>query len=128
MRSSVLVDTSVWIAHFRRSNPLLAGLLEQDRVLMHPHVLLEIACGTPPAPRARTLTYLSHLRAAPQASATELLEFIARHKLHNRGCGMVDLSLLASARLAPHARLWTLDQSLQTLAKELELAWDDNVA
>ena len=58
--SNVLVDTSVWVRHFREGSPALAGLLMADRVLSHPPVLGEIACGTPPE-RARTLADLSAL-------------------------------------------------------------------
>ena len=46
--SDVLVDTSVWVDHFRQANPTLAALLESDRVLVHPMVIGELACGTPP--------------------------------------------------------------------------------
>jgi hypothetical protein len=53
--NSVLVDRSVWVGHFRRANPVLRSLLENDRVLCHPLIVLESACGTPPAPRERTL-------------------------------------------------------------------------
>lgn len=44
----VLVDTSVWVLHFRQSNQALVKLLEQDAVRMHPLILGELACGTPP--------------------------------------------------------------------------------
>ena len=43
---SVLVDTSVWVNHFRNSDAALVDLLLSDRVLTHPLILLEIACGT----------------------------------------------------------------------------------
>ena len=66
--SSVLVDTSVWVDHFRRRNDALIQLLAQDRVLVHPFVIGEIACGTPPA-RARTLADLDQLQPSQQASA-----------------------------------------------------------
>ncbi len=52
----VLVDTSVWIDHFRFGNARLVSLLSHDAVLMHPYVLLELACATPPALRARKLS------------------------------------------------------------------------
>ena len=41
----ILVDTSVWVDHFRRGDTQLADLLERGLVLMHPWVLGEIACG-----------------------------------------------------------------------------------
>lgn len=46
---NVLIDTSVWIDHFKRGNPTLSQLIMADRALIHPMVLAEIACGTPPA-------------------------------------------------------------------------------
>jgi hypothetical protein len=83
----VLVDTSVWVDHFRRGNPQLAQLLQQDMVLMHPMVLGELACGTPPA-RARTLADLQRLRPARQASMREVLGLIEREQLFGLGCGL----------------------------------------
>ena len=41
----VLVDTSVWVDHFRKKSASLASLLEMDEVAMHPFVLGELACG-----------------------------------------------------------------------------------
>lgn len=52
--TGALVDTSVWVAHFRQNNRLLTELLGRGLVLTHPLVLGELACGTPPA-RAQTL-------------------------------------------------------------------------
>ena len=46
----VLVDSSVWIDHFRNGNKALVELIELDLALTHPMVILEIAGGTPPAP------------------------------------------------------------------------------
>ena len=119
----VLVDTSVWIEHFRQGLPALVDLLGQDAVLMHPYVLAELACGTPPKPRARTLADLGRLMPAPVATQAELLAFVERNVLYGKGCGMVDIALLASARLAPAAHLWTLDKRLQSLAERLGIAW-----
>ncbi len=41
----ILVDTSVWVDHLRSGDPAVAELLEQSRVIMHPMVLGEWACG-----------------------------------------------------------------------------------
>ncbi|QSH81876.1 MAG: hypothetical protein JVY19_11675 [Ferrovum myxofaciens] len=46
---SVLIDTSVWIDHFRNGNDALIDLIGLDLALTHPMVILEIACGTPPS-------------------------------------------------------------------------------
>jgi hypothetical protein len=41
----VLVDTSVWVQHFRQPNPALVQMLAADAVLTQPMVLGEIACA-----------------------------------------------------------------------------------
>jgi predicted nucleic acid-binding protein len=117
----VLVDTSVWVAHFRHANLTLVDFLERDRVLGHPLVLAEIACGTPPAPRDKTLEALALLALANQASTTEVMAFIERKKLFGLGCGYVDIALLASTCITPEARLWTLDKRLMDLSRKFEL-------
>jgi hypothetical protein len=120
--SLVLADTSVWVAHFRHANPVLQSLLAQDRILCHPLVVIEVACGTPPAPRARTLGDLQTLQAAVVATPDEVLELIERRRLHDCGCGAIDLSLLASTLMTPDARLWTFDKPLATVAERLGVA------
>jgi predicted nucleic acid-binding protein len=121
---NVLVDTSVWVAHFRHADPVLVGLIEQDCVLGHSLVLVEISCGTPPAPRAQTLGDLALLMQAQVASITEVMAFIEREKLYGLGCGFVDIALLASACITPDAMLWTLDKNLSELAKRFGVAFE----
>jgi predicted nucleic acid-binding protein len=115
----VLVDTSVWVEHFRHSDPQLVALLHADAALGHPLVVAELACGTPPAPRVQTLANLAQLQTAHQASLPEVLGFIERHQLHGQGCGVVDMMLLASTCITPGARLWTHDRRLAALAQRL---------
>ncbi len=119
---SVLVDTSVWVDHFKNRNDALVSLLVSDQALTHPMVLVELACGTPPAPRARTLGDIGLLQPARQASLAEVVAFIEHEKLHGLGCGLVDVSLLASTLITPGARLWTLDQRLNDLSVRFRVA------
>ena len=121
--SLVLADTSVWIAHFRRANSVFQSLFEMDQVLCHPLIVLELACGTPPAPRERTLGDLKKLRQAVVATTDEILALIEREKLHDSGCGAVDVALLASVLLTPDTLLWTIDKNLDTLATSLGVAF-----
>jgi predicted nucleic acid-binding protein len=58
---SVLIDTSVWIDHFRHGNAALVELLIVNRAIVHPMVIAEIACGMPPAPCLETLNNLALL-------------------------------------------------------------------
>ena len=112
----VLVDTSVWVDHFRHRNDVLADLLELDLVMAHPLVLGEIACGTPPN-RVQTLADLDRLQQPQQASVREAMAFVERERLFGLGCGLVDMLLLASTMMTPGAELWTLDKRLCALAE-----------
>jgi hypothetical protein len=114
--TGVLIDTSVWVQHFRQRNGALMGLLAIDMALMHPMVWAELACGTPPAPRAQTLRDLGLLGQTQQASVREVMDFIERERLYGLGCGLVDMVLLASTLLTPDAELWTLDKRLAALS------------
>lgn len=117
----ILVDTSIWIDHLRRGDPSLVTALEFGRVLIHPFVVGELACGTLNR-RAEILTLLRELPPAPVATDDEALEFIERRGLMGRGIGYVDVHLLASVALAGDARLWTRDKRLAAVASELALA------
>ncbi|WP_334189725.1 type II toxin-antitoxin system VapC family toxin [Noviherbaspirillum sp.] len=119
---SVLVDTSVWVAHFRQRDDALVELLALDLTLIHPMVMVELACGTPPVPRVKSLSDLRLLRQSNQASMNEVLEFIEHEKLYGLGCGLVDITLLASTLITPGAMLWTLDKRLASLAKRFGVA------
>lgn len=120
---AVLVDTSVWVDHFRNRNENLVSLLTLDQAMSHPLIVTELACGTPPAPRSRTLTDIATLPQARQATLDEVRGFIEREKLYGLGCGVVDLALLASTLLTPGSRLWSLDRRLVELAQRFNVAF-----
>jgi predicted nucleic acid-binding protein len=119
---SVIVDTSVWIDHFRHNNRALVDLMMRDSVLVHPMVIIEIACGTPPAPRSQSLENLAQLRACNLATLAEVLALVERDKLYGLGCGLVDMGLLASTLITPAATLWTLDKRLADVAQRFGVA------
>lgn len=122
----VLVDTSVWVDHFRNRNNALINLIQIDLALTHPMVVAELACGTPPAPRARTLSDIGLLQPAKQTCLSEVMEFIEREKLYGLGCGLVDTALLASTLITPGAKLWTLDKRLANLAERFDVNYQPN--
>ena len=119
----ILVDTSVWVDHFRNGNTKLVELLDRNAVVMHPFVVGEIACGNL-ADRASTLELLQQLPAAPVAEPDEILGYIARHRLHGKGIGYVDVHLLASAAIGI-TQLWTRDRRLLAVACDLGRALPD---
>lgn len=120
--SGVLIDTSVWIDHFRKNNEALVNLLTRDLALTHPMVIGELACGTPPAPRAQTLSDLGLLPMTQHAGLQETMTFIERESVFGTGCGLVDMILLASTLMTPGAKLWTLDRRLAELAERFGIA------
>ena len=123
----VLVDTSVWVSHFRKDNLSLRFLLINDQILCHPLILLELACGSPPAPRLKTLSQLEGLRQATLATTEEAMDFVEKNKFYELGCGAVDISLLASTLLSKNAVLWTFDKNLEALATQLDVAFKESL-
>jgi predicted nucleic acid-binding protein len=121
----ILVDTSVWVDHLRRDDARLRNLLDNARVLAHPFVIGEIACGSL-SDRALVLELLRDLPMALVAEADEVLAFIDRHGIHGKGMGYVDVHLLASVTLTPGASLWTRDKRLHAIATGLGRAYAED--
>ncbi len=115
----MIVDTSVWIDHFRRGNQRLHGFLEQQIVLIHPFVVGELACGNL-RDRPRIIALLDGLPSSEVAEHDEALGLLSRERLYGRGVGWMDVHLLASAMLSG-VRVWTLDRRLAAIADELEV-------
>jgi predicted nucleic acid-binding protein len=113
----ILVDTSVWIQHLRRTENRLVTLLEQDLVSCHPFVIGELSMGSLKQ-RDDFLVLLETLPAAPVAPQRDVLTLVDRRRLYGRGFGWVDAHLLAAA-VVNHLRLWTLDRRLAETAGEL---------
>jgi predicted nucleic acid-binding protein len=116
----VIVDTSVWINHFRHPNADLECLLEAGRVTTHPFVTGELACGSL-GRRGEILRLIEALPSAPVATHNEVMTFIERQHLHGSGLGWIDVHLLASARLMRES-LWSADRRLREAAVRLGLA------
>jgi predicted nucleic acid-binding protein len=119
----ILVDTSIWVGHFRDGRPRLASLLDDGAVLGHPWVVGELSLGML-SRRTETLRLLRRLPQSEVATMAELDAFIERRQLHGIGIGYVDAALLAAVALTPDARLWTGDKRLRAAATRLDLAAD----
>ena len=116
----MLVDTSVWVDHFRTRNAKLSELLEAGQVWTHPFVIGELACGSL-SQRRRVLMLLSALPAAPAAEHHEVMAFVESHGLYSKGLGWIDMHLLVSAHIV-RLPFWSLDKRLSAAARELGLA------
>ena len=122
----ILVDTSVWVNHLRTNNEYLTELLECNKVLVHPFIVGELACGNLHN-RTGILKLLSDLPQTLVATTAEVLFFIEQHKLMGCGIGYVDAHLLTSTALATSTRLWTRDKPLRAAAASLELTYTNNI-
>ena len=118
----ILVDTSVWIDFLRRGGRELGNFLEKNRVITHPSVIGELACGNL-INREELLALLHRLPKATSATDAEVLLLIEQHKLMGRGIGYIDAHLLASARLSHDVQLWTRDKRLAAVAGDLSIAY-----
>jgi len=123
----ILIDTSVWIDHLRSPSHEVNRLIENDRVLMHPMVIGELACGNM-ADRTRTLTKLKGFPDIHESSHGEVLALIESQTLMGTGVGYIDAHLICSALNEPGTAIWTQDSSLKKVASRLGLAYESRAS
>jgi predicted nucleic acid-binding protein len=117
----ILVDTSLWVQHFRKGVPTFASLLAAGEVSIHIIVLGELAAGNL-SRRSQTLDMLGRLPLARHSTGQECLAFLERHRLWGKGLGWNDVQLLAAARLS-RIPLWSLDVPLTHAAEALGISY-----
>ncbi|EAQ98968.1 type II toxin-antitoxin system VapC family toxin [Congregibacter litoralis] len=110
-----LVDTSVWIDHFRSDSSDLRRLLEDGMVVTHEFVIGELACGRL-KDREAVLGFFESLPRVALVSHSEFLHFVGAHQLEGTGLNFVDIHLLASSRLTEGVQIWTRDERLSRAA------------
>ncbi len=117
----VLVDTSVWIDHFRKSNQRLIRILENQLVVVHPFIIGELALGSIKN-RSDVLNMLGSLPSTPVVREYDILQMIEDRRLFASGIGYTDAHILASALIASDIRIWTHDKRLHTISENLGVA------
>ena len=118
---NILVDTSIWVNHFRSSISHLQSLLDNTEVVCHPLIIGELACGNLRS-GDEILALLSSLPMAPEVEYEEALQFIELNRLMGKGIGFIDVMLLASSRLAD-LPIWTNDKRLKEVAQALRISY-----
>lgn len=118
----IVVDTSVWVDYFRKSNPALTQelnrLILSDRVLMPIMVKLEIFTGLSKANFKKIKT---HLDAFPEISPTEatwqsVAKAIEIALSHGKRFSIADLVIGVLA--AEHrAVVWSLDGDFKEMSR-----------
>ena len=113
----ILIDTNIWVDHFRRANRYVLGLLDAGRVVMHPHIVAELALGGL-HDRELTLASLELLPELPVAEFHEVRQLIEIRKLYTLGVGFVDAHLIASLIIVQTpTEIWTNDGALKRAAE-----------
>lgn len=113
----ILVDTSIWIDHFRHRDAALGKIIADDRLLSHPVVIGELALGSL-RDREMLLAFFSAQREALVATHEEVMAMIDRHEIFSMGIGYTDAQLLASILLDRRSLLWTRDKRLAAAARK----------
>lgn len=112
--TSALVDTSVWIDHFRVHTPASESAQTgsvndaSDGAWRARAALTDSAC---------TPFKLDRACETQQAKVRKVLALIEQERLFGLRCGLVDLALLVSTLMTPGAELWTLDRRFADLAE-----------
>jgi len=118
----VLVDTSIWIEHFRTHNPHLSDLLLRDAVVTHTFIVGELACARLGRRHAlaAAVARLPRIRLVSEQEAIGLLD---DPRLEDLPLGWIELNLLASCFLTS-CWLWTKDTLLRPAAQRFALAYN----
>ena len=118
----IILDSSVWIGYFRKSDTVVRELLAEGQILLHPFVFGELLLGGLPT-KCDISEQLLSLMQCPVASPSESVAFIEWAKLAGTGIGYVDTHLLISAKLLDGGKILTQDKSLHAQAEKLGLAY-----
>ena len=117
----VLVDTSVWVVHFRSGNIGLETLRNEGHVVCHPFIVGELACSNLKN-QSEILSLLQALSMAIRVEHEEVIKFIEDHTLMGKGLGYIAVHLIASAILT-YIPLWTIDKKLNEISSKLGVGY-----
>ena len=117
----IIIDTCVWVDHFRGIASPLDDILGSGLEMLHPFVFGELLLNGMPR-KGDIADRLEELQPAPVASPADVAAFIQWAKLAGTGMGYVDTHLLVSARIT-NAQILTTDSSLRAQARRFDLAY-----
>jgi hypothetical protein len=120
----VSADAGIWLAFFRNeaSAQPLRGLLEKERISVHPFVLMELRLEVRGPQRARILGDLERLVACAVDPPDVVSAFIEERTLAASRIDLVGAHLLVSA-VGHGDQLWTAERELRAAAVELKVAF-----
>jgi predicted nucleic acid-binding protein len=123
----VSADAGVWLAFFRNESSAadLRALLDEQRVTVHPLVLLDLRLRLRVPERTQILSDVERLVATEIEPPDVVSAFIEERGLAKYQVDVVAAHLLASA-VRHGDRLWASDRDLRAAAIELDVAYQLN--
>ena len=91
-------EQTLWVEHLRHAPRELASSLLKAEVVCHRFVIGELACGLI-RNRNEIFSLLRSLPSAAEAEHDEVMDFLERNQLMEKGLGLIDVHLMASAFL-----------------------------
>ncbi len=124
----ILADTSIWVEFLKRKEPVfgqLKGLLEKGEIITTEWIFGELLQGAKNNRESELiLAYCANLPSAGfDGIWIEAGQYSSKHRLHSKGIGLIDVSLMIAAR-KKEAKIWTWDKKfLAVLTKEEIYSW-----
>lgn len=111
----ILADANIWIDFFRSGKPTMRELLQRNQIVMHPHLVAELALGSL-RQRTTTLARLDNMPQSRVVSLPDVRRMVEARTLYSKGIGLTDAHLVASCLAVPGTLLWTSDARLGKVA------------
>jgi predicted nucleic acid-binding protein len=121
----ISVDAGIWLAYLRglASAERLRQLLDEDRLSVHPFVLIQLRLALRGPSRRQILPDVERLVTSSVDAPAAVSAFIEEHDLGAFELDVVGAHLLTSAQRNGD-QLWTVDRDLRAAATELKLAFE----
>lgn len=84
---SLILDTSVWIDHFKKGNKKITHLLKTEEILIHPFILGELSLGQfEQKTRFKILDMLNLMLKTEVDTHEQIIHFVEKNKLFTQAC------------------------------------------
>jgi predicted nucleic acid-binding protein len=120
----ILIDTNIWINHFKARHESVIKVLRNEEILIHPLILGELHLGifNNRVERFKILELLTQIETLSMESNEIVFNFINKNNLYGKKIGFIDSHLLYSC-LTNKIKLWTNDKNLNLLARSFDCNW-----
>ena len=128
----VLPDTSIWVEHLRGNIQyfsVMSRLLEENTIVGAEWIFGELLQGCKNSRELELVEKFSkNVPLVPSEGVwIEAGVYSSKHKLNDRGVGLIDSAILVAAKRAS-AKIWTLDKKFKNILSEkiIQLLSEEN--